>query len=1037
MKDAGKWALENRMLVHLLVVVLVVGGIMSFRDMSKLEDPELRVKQALVVTPYPGAAAREVEAEVTDRLERAIRAMKNLDFVESRSTHDLSMITVALSSLVKDDEIEQCWDLLRHRVSDARGQLPPGAGTPVVVDDFGDVRGIFYALTADGYSWPEIMEQARVVQRELQEVEGVASVSLHGEQAECIEIALREERVARPGALPVELVAALNGQQATLYAGYFDAGGHRARLGVSGRFNGVEDVEELLLQGSDGGQTRLKDIADVSLKRETPPRDVMRYDRREAVGIAIATMHGADVTRVGKAVKKRLDALVDRLPAGIDCHAIFFQPDRVDDAISDFMFNLLCSLLIVVVLVMLTMSFRGGVIIGCSLLVVVAGSFFILDLLDGTLQRVSLAAFVLAMGMLVDNAIVITDGILVDLQQGKARDEALTATGRKTALPLLAATLVAILAFFPIFLSPDVTGVYVRDLFIVLSISLLLSWILALTQVPIMARSMLRARAGKPFDGNSYRVLRGALGWCLRHKRVTVGIALLLLAAGIRAYFFLPREFFPDMDYDQLYIEYKLPEGTSSEQVLEELAEIEEYLLRREEITHATTIIAGSPPRYNLVRGISPPSLSRGELIVDFTSPGALVANMQEIQEYLERQYPGALARVKRYNLMYKPYPVEALFEGPDLDTLDHLARQAVKIMQAHPGLCLVNSSREPKTPALVAGYNRTAALATGISRQEVALSLLAANGGVPVGTFREGTRSGNIYLRIVDKEGKPVNALATLPVTSAAPPVNRIMNRETLQGLLEGTIPGEDLMETLRATVPLNSVADGPVLAWEDPVITRYNGQRTVSARANTVAGVSAASAREEILAAIEGIPLPDGYALRWEGEHEASARSTRQLFANLPMGGLLVIIILAALFRDYKKPLIILCCIPLTIVGAVIAMLLAGKALGFVAIVGALGLTGMIVKNGIVLMDEISSRVNSGVAPLEALVDSSVARFRPVMMASLTTICGMLPLVNDDLFGAGAVAIMGGLLFGALVALILLPVLHAVFFHVKTKQS
>ncbi|MDR0766707.1 MAG: efflux RND transporter permease subunit, partial [Odoribacteraceae bacterium] len=604
-----------------------------------------------------------------------------------------------------------------------------------------------------------------------------------------------------------------------------------------------------------------------------------------------------------------------------------------------------------------------------------------------------------------------------------------------TALPLLAATLVAILAFFPIFLSPDTTGVYVRDLFIVLAISLLLSWVLALAQVPLMAKGLLKAKAGKPFDGRSYRVLRVTLRWCLRHKSVTLLLALLLLAAGLHAYRFLPREFFPDMNYDQLYIEYKLPEGTGSERVLADLSAIEDYLLARQEVKHVTSVAGGTPPRYNLVRSMSLPSLSRGELIVDFTSPAALLACMQEIQEHLDREFPGARARVKRYNLMYKQYPVEVQFNGPDLDVLQDLSRQAVGIMQECPLLRLVHPDREPKTPVLLARYNQPAARAAGVSRQDVALSLLAVTGGIPAGTFHEGTRAGNIYLKITGHDDTPVASLAGMPVARSTLPVDKIMNRETLQALLAGAITAPELLDAARAALPLSLVTDGVDVSWEDPVIARYNGQRIARARAHPVAGVSAAAAREAVAANIEAIPLPDGYALRWEGEHEASTSSTKHLFARVPLGIILVIIVLVSLFRDYRKPLVILCCIPLTVVGVIIAMLLAGKTLGFVAIVGTLGLTGMIIKNGIVLMDEISTRIAAGTPPLDALVDSTTARSRPVMMASLTTICGMLPLVNDDLFGAGAVAIMGGLLFGTLVTLLLLPVLHAVFFHVKTR--
>jgi multidrug efflux pump subunit AcrB len=1040
MKDAGKWALGNRKLVYFLIAVLVVGGIRSFCSMSKLEDPEIRVKQALVVTTYPGASAHEVELEVTGVLERSIRTMKDVDFVESRSMSDVSLITVSLSTLVKDKDIEQRWDLLRRKVADAQGNLPEGAGTPIVMDDFGDVYGMFYALTANGYSEQEMSDYARLIRREIQLIEGITRVNIYGEQKECIEIALYEDRMANLGVMPAEVLSILQGQNKTVYSGYYEVGDNRLRVSVSDRYKTVEDIENLLLQGHENDYVRMKDIALVSQKTEQPVRNALRYDKQRALGIAVAAEHGTDITRLGKEVEATLQSLKEtRLPAGIDCHKVFFQPERVNEAIGTFMLNLAESLAIVIVLIMLTMSFRSGVIIGSSLLIVVVGSFLILNLFDGALQRVSLAAFVLAMGMLVDNAIVIVDGILVDLWRGKERVEALTAIGRKTAMPLLAATLIAILAFFPIFLSPDTAGVYVRDLFIVLAISLLLSWLLALTQVPVMARLMLKVTPKKEqealFDSKPYRALRKTLRWCLRHKTVTVASTVLLLAASVYGYRFLPQGFFPDMNYDQLYIEYKLPEGTGSDKVQADLSEVEDYLLGRGEIRHVTTSIGGSPARYNLVRSMADPSLSYGELIVDFTSPKALVASMQEIQDYLTERYPDAYVRLKRYNLMYKKYPIELQLSGPDPAVLRDLTAQAMDIMRASPYICLVNTSWEAKTPTLLVDYNQPVARSIGLSRQDVALSLLTVTGGIPTSVFYDGAHSKNIYLKSVDKDGKPIASLENSPVFSMMPSLNKIIDGQIMQGIMTGAVSKEDILELLLGTVPLSQATNGIKIAWEDPVVIRYNEQRAMRAQGNPVMGISAEDARQSIVKEIEKIRLPEGYSCQWEGERKASAQSTRYLFANLPLGVMMMIFILILLFKDYKKPLIIFCCIPLIIVGVIIAMLAMGKDFGFVAIVGVLGLMGMMIKNGIVLMDEISLQISGGVEPVRALLDSASARFRPVMMASLTTIFGMLPLVNDDLFGAGAVTIMGGLLFGTLITLLIIPVLYALFFNIKVK--
>ncbi|MDR1814355.1 MAG: efflux RND transporter permease subunit [Tannerella sp.] len=1042
MKDVGKWALSNSKLVYFLIAALLVGGAKSFYEMSKLEDPEIKVKQALVITTFPGASAHQVELEVTDLLEKSIRTMKDLESVQSRSMNDVSMITVNLSTLVRNEDVDDCWTMLRRKVGDVQGQLPEGAQNSVVMDDFGDMYGMFYAFTSDGFSEEETSNYAQLVQREIQALEDVVRVNIYGELKESIEIALYEDRMAHLGVMPAEALATLNGQNQTVYSGYYETGDNRLRVTVSDKYRTVEDIENLIIQGHENDQLRMRDIAKITRTTEKPVRNLMRYDRQRALGIAIAASKTADITKVGKQVDERLAELsAHRLPAGFEFHKVFFQPARVNDAIGTFMLNLAESLAIVIFILMLTMGFRSGVIIGCSLVIVVIGSFLILNFFHGTLQRVSLAAFVLAMGMLVDNAIVIIDGILVDLKRGQPREEALTAIGRKTAMPLLAATLIAILAFFPIFLSPDTAGIYVRDLFIVLAVSLLLSWVMALTQVPLQARFMLHVKpSGDPaslYDNKYYRALQRTLRWTLRNRTLTLGGAAILLIACAFCYRLLPQGFFPDMIYDQLYIEYKLPEGTSSARVERDLREIEDYLFQRPEIKHVTTSVGGTPARYNLVRSIADPSLSYGELIVDFTSPKELVSNMKEIQTYLTDYYPDAYVRIKRYNLMYKKYPIELQFNGPDPAVLRSLTAQAMDIMRRSDKIFLVNSDWEPKTPALTVNYNQPVARNIGLSRQDVGLSLLTATGGIPVSAFYEGTRSRTIYLKCVDKEGKPIESLENSPVFSMLPSLGRLsLDRRTVQGLMTGAITEEDVLESLLGTVPLSQATQGVSIVWEDPVVVRYNGQRSMRAQGNPVFGVSVEDARQSILDEVSQIALPEGYSLRWEGEYRASSLAMKYLFKNLPLGVILMIIILIALFRDYRKPLIIFCCIPLIMVGVIIAMLLTGKTFGFVAIVGTLGLMGMMIKNGIVLMDEIVRQTEAGVEPVKALLDSAAARFRPVMMASLTTIVGMAPLITDDLFGSAAVTIMGGLLFGALITLLILPALYASFFKLRIKN-
>lgn len=1040
MIDLSKWAFDNKKLVYFLVVVLLVGGLFSAYRMSKLEDPEIKVKMAMVVAVRAGASAHEMEMEVTEPLEKNIRTIGEVDNVASWSYNDMAILQVEIKRTVPDADIEQCWDLLRRKVSDAQAKLPGGTKT-MVQDDFGLVYGMFYALTGDGIDERRLSDYARLIQRELTNIPEVGRVTVYGEREECINIEMLPQRMATLGVATSEVLLTLQGQNGIYYSGYYDNGTQRVRVTVKDRFQQVEQIRNLILQGHEDDQLRLGDIARVEEGYATPVRNSLAYNDQRALGFAVAAASGTDIVKVGKQVEERLAELqAAHFPAGVEYHRVFYQPERVTDALSTFFINLIESVIIVVAILMLVMGFKSGAIIGLSLVIIVIGTFLLLGMMDGSMQRVSLASFILAMGMLVDNAIVIIDGILVDLKQGKKRLEALTGIGRRTAMPLLGATLIAILAFLPVFLSPDTAGVYVRDLFIVLTVSLLLSWVLALVHVPLMADAWLHpqvVQAGEKalYQGCVYRWLRGALGFGLRHRVSFILTSVFLVALSIYGYKFMRHGFFPDMVYDQLYMEYKLPEGTNYTQVERDLDEIRSYLQSRPEIRNVTTSIGGTPARYNLVRSIAIPSLSYGELIIDFESPEALVEHMDEIQRELLKRYPDAYVKLKRYNIMYKKYPIEVLITGPDPAVLHALADSARQIMEQSSEVCLTTTDWEPAVPLLAIDYDQSSARRSGLSRQDISNSMLTAAGGIPVGQFYDGIHKNTIYLKCVEEDGKPIDDLETVPLFSMIPNIGNVLSEENLIKLKTGNIDRTDLIEAVAQTTPLRQIGRGIDVEWEDPVVPRYNGQRAQTVMCSPVPGIETEKARLAIADRIEALHLPEGYQLRWMGEKDASTQTMYYLFQNIPLGIVLMIAILIMLFKDYRKPAIILCCIPLLAIGIVGAMLLSGLSFTFCAIVGALGLVGMMMKNCIVLMDEIGEQIGAGVEPSEALIASSESRLRPVMMASLTTILGMIPLLSDAMFGAMAATIMGGLLFSTLATLLLVPILYAMFFKIKMK--
>ena len=1093
--DFSNWALNNRKLINFFIICLCIGGVLSFRDMPKLEDPELKVKQAMVVTTYPGASAHEVELEVTDKIEKSIREMRTINSIESQSMNDLSIITVELLTTIPNDEVEQEWDMLRRKVENASHSLPSGANTPVVRDDFGDVYGMFYCLTGDGLSNIEMSDYAELAKRNITDIEGVARCDIYGVKEECIYVDMQQEKMANLGVMPTEVIQTLNNQNKTAYSGYFNNGDNRIRIRVADKFKTVDDISNMLIQGHDDDQLRIHDIAKVYKDYVTPTRNEMYRDGNPSLGISVACIGSYDVVQVGKKVDEVIKSLQSRMPVGVKFEKVFNQPERVNSAISTFLVNLAESIIIVIVVLIFTMGFKSGVIIGLSLLTIVLGSLLLLKGFDGTLQRVSLGAFIIAMGMLVDNAIVIVDGILIDLHNGMPKREALCNIGKKTSMPLLGATLIAILAFWPIFLSPDSAGVYVRDLFIVIAVSLLLSWVLALIHVPLMADRMLKSpeeeaaakqrkeekkrrkeellkqkkqtqttdtaetdssistsehsvtdsaqgdteevKKKDPYKGFIYKLLEKLLRVGIRFRYVAIAIAIGLLAFCGFCYQYLNQAFFPDMEYDQLYMEYKLPEGVNSTQVNKDLTEIETLLKKNKNISHITRSIGGTPSRYNLVRSIATPSLSYGELIIDFTSPEALVSQMDSIQELLNAQYPDAYIKLKRYNLMFKKYPIEACFHGPDPSVLHVLCDSALSIIRNSTTCYLPTTDWSPQVPVLDIKYDQSNARISGLSRSDVATSVMAYTGGIPIGTFYDGINRKSIYLKCTDADGNDISRLDNIVVFGLIPNLHKVVNRTTIQKLVSGKLSKDELIESLMQSTPLRQVAKSIDIVWDEPVVMRYNGQRSMRAQCSPLPGVGTEAARSDIAKQIEAIELPAGYSLSWEGEKHASDQSMKYLFANFPLAILLMVVILLILFKDYKKPIIIFCSVPLIVIGVIPTIAITGKPFGFVAIIGLLGLIGMMIKNGIVLMDEITLQISNGVTPIRAIIDSSKSRLRPVMMASLTTILGMIPLIPDALFGSLAVTIMGGLFMGTIITLIFIPILYATFFGLNSKDK
>jgi multidrug efflux pump subunit AcrB len=1041
--DLTEMTFRRKAIIWFLLFCMVAGGILSFHYISKLEDPELVVMMSQIVTLYPGASAHEVEMQVTNIIEDELSTLGDVETIRSKSMANMSVVTVMLELTVPQKEIEQRWDFLRRRIGEVADKLPAGAQAPMVFDDFGDVYGMFYAMTGDGCSYREMSKMAQYIKREMLAVKGVARVEIYGDQQPITEIVFSPSKMGELGVYPFQLVAALSAQNATIYPGALQTGNRLLGISVNDKIEESSDVANVLVKSLDGSMFRLGDIAGINEVYSSPARNIMHLNNKKAIGISLSMESGENIVQVGRRVEKRLTELQNNIPVGYEFEKVFFQPDLVKNAINGFMWNLVASVLIVIVVLMVSMGLRSGFIIGTGLVITILATFPILLATGGTLQRISLGAFIVAMGMLVDNAIVVIDGILVDLKKGVERRRAFIHPAKRTAWPLFGATFIAVAAFLPVYLSKDAAGTYARDLFVVLCISLFISWALAMTQVPLFSARLLKRTKKKEgeslYNGWGYRKFRKVLSVLLHYKSATLVVSALLLAAAAFNFNNIKKTFFPDFNYNQVYIEYKLPAGAGPQMVNGDLHEISRYLLSLDEVKQVVSSHGQTPTRYCLVRPMGEAADNYGELIVDFEDYETMTRMKPVISEYLHDNFPDARTRIRKYNLSIKAtHTVEVEFTGPDPAVLRDLSRQAREIFRNNPYAdpYTVEDDWEPAGPSLVALYSRQAARRAGTDRSDVGNAMLAATDGLPIGEYFEGQARVDIVMKMRNEDGSRIEDLENIPVWSMIPDLSGV-NEKTLRELLTGVKSVDEMTKEIVSPVPLSAVTHGIDLQWQEQVVRRVNGQRSLQVQCEPLEGYSPAIVRKEMLKEIEAIQLPDGYKAEWVGEQELQGDALRNIFRYLPISVMLIILILILLFNDFKKPAIVILCIPMAFTGIVPGMILAGQPFTFMAIIGSFGLMGMIVKNAIVLLDEAEMLITEGVEKYHALINATISRTRPVLLASFTTILGMIPLLTDPMYVSMAVAIISGLLVGTLITLIFVPILYAAFYGVKRTEE
>ena len=1029
------------------VVGILLIGVLSYFKMPKLEDPAVAVKQASVVLVYPGATAHEVELEAVQVMEDELRTLADVKELTTDCRPNMAIIGVKFQQKVKMSEMEQHFDQLRRKANDVQSKLPSGCYAPIVVDDMLDVYGLFYAFMGDGYSYAELEKYAKLVRRELLTVKGVKRINIIGTRPEVINIIIDKEKLARTGILPTQVMIGLQNAGKTVNAGNYENDDDRLQLRVNNELEDEKDIADLHIRTTEDKLMRLGDIAKVERNYKEPQTGGFFVDGKPALGICITLNDDAIVPDVGKAVDKKLAEVKDRLPVGFETDKIFFQADQVTSAVNGFLLNLLESVLIVIVVLMFTYGFRGGMIIGTSLVLAIFVTFPILLIADSTLQRISLGAFIVAMGMLVDNAIVVMDGILVDRKRGLGPKSYLYNIVNNTALPMLGATVIAVLTFYPTYISKSTAGEYCRDLFLVLCISLLASWVMAMVQVPscVVAWMPLRPKEkacnGEVKETKLQAMTRKLIGKLIDFRYTTICIMLVLLVACAFGYTKVKQVFFPDFDYGQFVVEYHLPDQTSPDRVREDLLAITDTLLKNPKIDRVTASMGSSPVRYSLVRPMNTSGSNDGELIIDTKDFKTMKEVIKEIRPQLRTAYPDAYIRFRNYNFsITTTHTVEVEFQGPDPEVLRELVHQAEAIMRnsKYVDTYSVQNNWQNKGKAIVTNYVQTDALRSGLNRENVADALLAATDGMPVGIISDQDKKIIVQMQVRNEDGSKIKNISNMPVWST---LNMNITPDDVKGLIAGTTSVEDVESKLTNSIPLGTVNSDIHLEWEEDYIFRRNGQRTIQAECDPNPDLDDATPKKveaDIRKAIEAIELPQGYSMSWQGEGGSSGEAAGSILGLFPLAFAFILVIMLLLFNSWKQVLTIVFCLPFIVVGIVPALLLLGMPFTFIAILGAMGLVGMMIKNGIVLVDEINRLRNEEKLPAyDAVVNATVSRTSPVIMASLTTILGMAPLISDPMYGSMAVCIMSGLTMGTLIILIFLPILYSTIFKVQKPKK
>ncbi len=1010
----ARFSIEYPIYTWIFMLFAIFGGAVGYLSVGKLEDPTFTLKSALVITPYPGASASEVATEISEVLEAEIQQMDEVKTVTSRNTQGSSVIEVEVEDQYGGDELPQIWDDLRDRVADARAALPAGALPSIVNDDFGEVFGILYAVSAPGFSDAEIWDIATFMRRDLLTVEGVANVEIRGLPEEAIFVEPSSQIVSSLGIDPGVIINAISTSTAINPTGFVTNGSANLRVQGPSAEDSVSEISGLTF-GFQGKVFNLLDVAEVTRGRVDAPAHILRHNGQEIFTVGVSGLLSENIVTVGQRVEAALNALQDMLPVGVTVTPIYEQHRVVDEANDSFLVSLALSVSVVIAVLALFMGPRAAVVVGVSLLLTVMATFFFMYLFDVKVERISLGALIIAMGMLVDNAIVIAEGMQQEMRKGRTSREAADTAAQKTQIPLLGATIIGIMAFAGIGLSPDATGEFMFSLFAVIGISLLLSWLVAVTVTPLLGHYLFKTGGlvgdDTGYDGPVFRAYGGVVRWALKLRWLVIAGLLGTTVACVMAFAQVKQQFFPPATTPLFYLEYKAAQGTAIGEVSRDLQVMEEWLLARDDVDAVTATIGQGLTRFILTYNPATADSSYGQLVIRATSDDVIPALRADLDQFGIQALPWAELQTKR--IIYGPpvsSDIEARFSGPDASVLRELAAQAEDVLRNATPLLHSEHDDWRETEIITRPiYAEDRAQAAGIGRIDVANAIALATNGIPAGTYRERDRLIDIVVRTPRSE-----------TTRDGQLLDQIVYSTAIGGYL-----------------PLSQVIDGFTVLAEDPVIERRNRVQTITVQANVIDGLTPPTVFAEIRPLIEAIDLPAGYRLEWGGEFESAGEAQASLGRQMPLSFGTMLLITVLLFGKLRQTAVIWTIVPMAINGVALGLLYANLAFSFTAMLGLLSLSGMLIKNAIVLVEEIDAQKATGLPQDKAIITASVSRLRPVVLAAGTTILGMLPLLADGFFAAMAVTIMGGLGFASILTLIGVPVLYHTYLRKERRAD